>query len=350
MGKNTGLIMYSFKNDYSEGAHPEILKALLESNGSQQQGYGDDEYSLLAGDLIRAKLGSPQSAVHLVSGGTQANLVVISSLLKPYESVISAASGHIFRHETGAIEATGHRIETIPAPDGKLSPGLIAAFLENVEEVHMNRPRMVYISNSTEVGTHYTKQELTALWEFCQRNGLYLYLDGARLASGLDAGDIAFPDLARYTDVFYIGGTKNGALIGEAIVINTPCLQDYFSYNLKMRGALLAKGRLLGIQFTTLFRDNLYFEIGAQMNRAAATLAAGFRELGYGFLADSKTNQIFPVVPDAVIRKLQESYDFYVWQKTDDRHSAIRLVTSWATEEQVVREFIDALKRCSRVP
>ncbi len=339
--------MYSFKNDYSEGAHPLVLDALLENNRSQQQGYGDDEYSVRVGELIRARLGNPHSAVHLVSGGTQANLVMISSVLRPHESVISAVSGHIDRHETGAIEATGHRIETISTPDGKLSPELIADFLLQVEEVHMCRPRMVYISNSTELGTHYMKDELIGLREYCKKNDLYLYMDGARLASGLDAGDIEFSDLGRYTDAFYIGGTKNGALLGEAIVINNPALQEYFSYNLKMRGALLAKGRLLGIQFATLFTGDLYFEIGAHMNRTAAMLTTAFAQLGHSFLTPSKTNQIFPILPETVIDGLRENYDFYTWQKTGRHHAAIRLVTSWATEESVIQQFIDDLSRLS---
>ncbi len=340
--------MYSFKNDYSEGAHPRILEALVENNTSQQQGYGEDEYSIRACELIRAKLGNPYSAVHLVSGGTQANLVMIASVLKPHESVISAASGHIFRHETGAIEATGHRIEIIATPDGKLSPELIADFLLEVEEVHMCRPRMVYISNSTELGTHYMKQELVALREYCEKNDLYLYLDGARLGSGLDAGDISFADLGRYTDAFYIGGTKNGALLGEAIVINNASLQEYFSYHLKMRGALLAKGRVLGVQFATLFADDLYFEIGAHMNRTAAMLTTAFTQLGYGFLAPSRTNQIFPILPETVIAGLQENYDFYTWQKTDDGNAAIRLVTSWATGDEIIERFAEDLARLTK--
>jgi len=339
--------MYSFKNDYSEGAHPTILQALLDSNNAQQAGYGNDDYSQLAGDLIRAKLENPASAVHLVSGGTQANLAVISSILKPYESVLSAISGHIYHHETGAIEATGHRIDTINAPDGKLTPERITVFLERVEAVHMCLPRLVYISNSTEVGTHYMRDELITLWDYCQQNNLYLFLDGARLASGLDAGDIHFADLGKYTDVFYIGGTKNGALLGEAIVINNPALQTHFSYNLKMRGALLAKGRLLGIQFVALFEENLYFDIGAHLNRTAALLADAFDQLGYTFLAPSKTNQIFPVLPYTVIEELSKTYDFYVWQKVDDQQAAIRLVTSWATQASVIQQFIADLRQLS---
>lgn len=335
--------MYSFKNDYSEGAHPAILQALVDSNNAQQAGYGEDEYSQLVGDLIRTKLENPASAVHLVSGGTQANLAVISSMLKPYESVLSATTGHIYHHETGAIEATGHRIDTINAPDGKLTPERIRGFLANVEAVHMCLPRMVYISNSTEVGTHYMRAELIALWDYCQQNNLYLFLDGARLASGLDAGDIHFADLGQYTDVFYIGGTKNGALLGEAIVINNPALQAHFRYTLKMRGALLAKGRLLGIQFVALFKENLYFEIGAHVNRMAGLLATAFNELGYEFLAPSQTNQIFPILPYRVIDVLSKTYDFYVWKKVDEQRAAIRLVTSWATPESVIQQFITDL-------
>jgi threonine aldolase len=344
---NSRTKVYSFKNDYSEGAHPNILRALTESNNVQQSGYGDDMFTTQATDLIRRKLKNQQAAVHLVSGGTQANLTVISSVLKPYESVVSAATGHINHHETGAIEATGVRIEAIATEDGKLSPELINAFLETVEQVHMRLPRMVYISQSTEVGTHYMKEELIALWNFCRRRDLYLFMDGARLASGLDASDMQFSDLGKYTDVFYIGGTKNGALLGEAIVINNPDLQKDFSYNLKMRGALLAKGRLLGIQFTELFKDNLYFAIGAHLNKTASRLAEAFHQNGYDFLTPSRTNQIFPILPYAVIEKLRENYDFYIWRKIDSQNAAIRLVTSWATQESVLLKFIQDLKACS---
>jgi threonine aldolase len=336
--------MYSFKNDYSDGTHPSILQALINSNATQQQGYGDDYYSKQASDLIRKKLKSPDSAIYFVSGGTQANLTVISSCLRPYQSVISANSGHISHHETGAIEATGHKVENVPSQDGKLTPLLVSAVLQKAESVHVSMPRMVYISNSTEIGTHYMKDELVALWEYCQANRLYLYMDGARLASGLDAGDISFADLARYTDAFYIGGTKNGTLLGEAIVINNTELQEHFRYNMKMRGALLAKGRLLGIQFIELFKENLFFEIGAHLNQMAAKLAAAFDELGYDSLTVSKTNQVFPILPYSVIEKLQEKYDFYVWQKVDNHQAAIRLVTSWSTQEAAIDAFIADLK------
>jgi len=338
--------MISFKNDYSEGALPAILQALAVSNEVQQGGYGDDDYTREAIALIREKIDHPHAAVHLVSGGTQANLTFISSVLRPYESVIAATTGHIFHHETGAIEATGHKIETVFAQDGKLTPALIAAFVDKVEAVHMPLPRLVYISNSTELGTHYMRAELIALWDYCQRKGLLLYLDGARLASGMQAGDIRYEDLAKYTDAFYIGGTKNGALIGEAIVINNLSLQEYFAYNLKMRGALLAKGRLLGIQFKELFKGDTYLSVGAYMNELAGKLSMGIREAGYEFLIESKTNQIFPILPMRVITQLEQKYAFYVWQAIDSERAAIRLVTSWNTAAEVVAQFVADLKAC----
>ncbi|WP_440135084.1 threonine aldolase family protein [Chitinophaga sancti] len=340
--------MISFKNDYSEGALPAILQALADTNQIQQGGYGDDDYTQQAIELIHQKIGNTGAAIHLVSGGTQANLTFISSVLRPYESAIAATTGHIFHHETGAIEATGHKIETVFAKDGKLTPALIASVVDKIEAVHMPLPRLVYISNSTELGTHYMRAELIALYEYCQRKGLVLFLDGARLASGMQAGDIRYEDLAKYTDAFYIGGTKNGALIGEAIVINNPSLQDYFSYNLKMRGALLAKGRLLGIQFRALFKGDTYLSIGAYMNEMAGKLSAGIKEAGYEFLIASKTNQIFPVLPWKVIKALEKNYAFYVWQELDEEHAAIRLVTSWNTRAEAVEQFVMDLKACGQ--
>lgn len=338
--------MISFKSDYSEGALPAILKALADTNEIQQGGYGDDDYTREAIALIREKINHPQATVHLVSGGTQANLTFISSVLRPYESVVAATTGHIFHHETGAIEATGHKIETVFAQDGKLSPALLATFIDKVAYLHMPLPRLVYISNSTELGTHYLRAELIALWEYCQSKGLLLFLDGARLASGMQAGDLRYEDLAKYTDAFYMGGTKNGALIGEAIVINNPSLQEYFVYNLKMRGALLAKGRLLGIQFRELFRGDTYLSIGAYMNELAGKLSAGIREAGYEFLIESKTNQIFPILPRTIIARLEQKYAFYVWQPVDHERAAIRLVTSWNTATQAVEAFVEDLKAC----
>lgn len=337
---------HSFKNDYNEGCHPNILKALSETNLSQQAGYGEDEYSLEAARLIREKIENPEAAVHFVSGGTQANLIVISSALRSHECVIAATTGHINVHETGAVEATGHKVETVDTADGKLSPKSILTVLAKCTDEHIVKPRMVYISNSTEIGTHYSLPELKALSACCREHNLYLFMDGARLASALCAedNDITMPHLAKYTDVFYIGGTKNGALLGEAIVINNPALNLDFRYHLKQRGALMAKGRLLGVQFLELFKENLFFELAEHANRLAGKMADAFTEAGYPLLTISYTNQIFPILPYEVIEKLQERFDFYIWQRLNDKEAAIRLVTSWATPEEAVDELIKTVK------
>jgi threonine aldolase len=334
--------VYSFKNDYSEGCHPDLLNALSQNNSSQEIGYGEDSYSLEAIKLIQQKCGNDDLAVHLVSGGTQANLIVIAAALRPYESVISAASGHIHVHETGAIEATGHKIQTVISKDGKLHPRDVQSILDKFEDEHTVKPRLVYISNSTEIGSIYNKKELIELSIYCKSNSLLLFLDGARLGSALTStsNDLSLTDIANFTDVFYIGGTKNGALFGEAIVIKNEELKSHFRFHLKQRGALLAKGRALGVQFHELFKNDLFFELARHANRMAAKLTAAIHAQGYSFLTDPVSNQIFPILPDILIQKLSRSFDFYTWQKVDEDHSAIRLVTSWATEEEAVDAFI----------
>lgn len=339
--------MYSFRNDYSEGAHPNILQKLIQTNGTQQVGYGEDEYSREAKSILREKMNNKQARVHFVSGGTQANLLVIASLLRPHEAVISAQTGHIFVHEAGAIEATGHRVIAVKTADGKLRPSDIQQALEDYSlRPHVVKPRMVYISNSTETGAIYTKAELTGLSTLCRSRGLYLFMDGARLGHALTAidNDLALPDITQLTDAFYVGGTKNGALLGEAIVFNTPELAPDFDYILKQKGALLAKGRLLGIQFLELFKDDLYFTLARHANTMAMKIVETMKELGYSFLAPTTTNQIFPVLPHGVIKRLEEKYLFYTWQKVDADHSAVRLITSWTTEEKIIDEFIEDLK------
>ena len=338
---------YSFKNDYSEGAHPRILDALIKYNLTQQNGYGLDEYSLNAAKFIRDKCAAPNASVHFVSGGTQANLTVISAFLRPHESVVSAHTGHIFTNESGAIEATGHKIHGVETADGKLRPQDV----QNILDAHQNFPhqlkqRLVYISNSTEIGTIYSKKELQELYEFCQNKNLILFMDGARLGHALTAetSDMSLADIAKYTDAFYLGGTKNGALIGEAIVINNPALQDEFGFYLKQKGALLAKGRLLGIQFEELMRDNLYFELADHANRQAMKIKEAFEEIGCDFLAETFTNQIFPVLNAKQIDQLSEKYDFYIWKKIDSERSAIRLITSWSTTDETVAGFINEVK------
>lgn len=335
--------MYHFKNDYAEGAHPDILQQLIATNLQQQTGYGEDEYSLAAKNIIREKIKKPEAPVYFVTGGTQTNLLVIAALLKLHEAVISAQSGHIFVHETGAIEALGHRVITVATDDGKLTVAGIDKVLQTYSlRPHMVKPRMVYISNATEIGTIYTKQELEELSFYCKARHLYLFMDGARMGHALMAenNDLTLADIARLTDVFYIGGTKNGALLGEAIVFNHPGLAPEFDYVLKQKGALLAKGRILGIQFLELFKNDLYFDLARHANRMAMKIAAAVKTCGYAFLTESTTNQIFPVLPKTLIKKLGEKYLFFEWQEIDEQHTALRLITSWATEETVVDEFI----------
>jgi Threonine aldolase len=338
--------MYSFKNDYSEGAHPRILKTLLESNLEQAVGYGEDNYSFKAIKVLKDKIKRDDVAIHLISGGTQTNLISISAFLRPHEAVIAANTGHVFTHETGAIEATGHKVVTVDVKDGKLAPNHILSVLKAHTDEHMVKPKLVYISNPTEVGTIYNKEELIALSSICKENKLYFYMDGARLGSALQAkgNDLELSDYAKLTDAFYIGGTKNGALLGEALVICNDMLKEDFRFHLKQKGALLAKGRLLGIQFYELFRDNLYCELAEHANRMADRLRSAIQEAGFHFLTDSPTNQLFPILENSIIEKLEDKYSFHRWEDIDGSHSAIRLVTSWATSDEMVEEFIRDFK------
>ncbi len=344
------MLKYSFKNDYSEGAHWRILKALNEANLLQTEGYGNDIFSKKAKELILKKLKTEKPDIHFVSGGTQANLIVISSALRPHESVIAPAIGHIAVHEAGAIESTGHKINTVETPDGKLRVKDIQTILDLHEDEHMVKPKLVFISNTTEIGTVYSKKELTELSLFCKKNNLYLYLDGARLGSALtsEKNDMQLYELSKLVDAFYIGGTKNGALLGEAIVINNDKLKEDFRHLLKQKGALLAKSRILGIQFLELFKDNLFFELGKYANVMASKLAVGIKALEYTFLTEPVSNQIFPILPNKIIAELSEKYDFYVWKQIDNKKSIIRLVTSWATQEKYIIKFLTDLEKLSK--
>lgn len=337
--------MYSFTNDYSEGAHPNILKALMTTNLTQHTGYGLDVHTAHAIQLIREEIKQEQADIHLIVGGTQTNLITISTALRPYQAVISAATGHINVHETGAIEATGHKVIAIPTDDGKLTPALIQTALDFHTDEHMVQPKMVYISNSTEIGTQYTKKELEALSHFCRLHHLYLFLDGARLGSALTspANDLTLADIAALTDVFYIGGTKNGALFGEALVICNDQLKPDFRFMIKQRGAMLAKGWLLGIQFEELFQNNLFYDMAAHANEMAVQLKQALTAKGFAFASDSATNQLFPVLPDALVEKLSQNFTFNIDRKWDDSHTVIRLVTSWATTKEGVEAFVEAL-------
>lgn len=339
--------MYSFKNDYSEGAHPQILSALLATNMEQDEGYGMDCYTLKAVELLKQRIQRTDIDIHLLSGGTQTNLTALSAFLRPHEAVIAANTGHILVHETGAIEATGHKIISIEVQDGKLNPDHIKQALDAHNDEHMVKPKLVYISNPTEIGSIYKKRELEQLSQFCKNNKLFLYVDGARLGSALCAteNDIELYDLSMLVDAFYIGGTKNGALMGEALVICRDSLKEEFRFHMKQKGALLAKGRVLGVQFVELFRENLYFELAQYANDMAGLLRDEINRGGYAFLTNSPSNQIFPIFPNWLITQLQEKYSFYIWEQVDAQHSAIRLVTSWATKKEAVLEFIEDMKK-----
>ena len=335
--------MYSFRNDYSEGAHPKVLQALTDTNAQQTPGYGQDPFCARAADTVRRLCRAPDAQVHFLAGGTQTNLITIEALLKPFEAVIAAHTGHVNVHETGAVEATGHKVCAVRSPDGKLTPDLAASVLAGHSTEHMVSPRLVYISNTTEIGTVYTRAELSALRRFCTENGLLLFLDGARLGSAMAAGDVTWQDLPKIADAFSIGGTKNGALFGEALVLPSP--RPDFRRHMKRRGGMLAKGRLLGVQFQALLQDGLYLEIARHENAMALRLRDGMAALGYAFPVESVSNQQFPVVPNRVMEALQTmGYEFEIDGPVDADRTRIRLVTSWATPEEAVDRFLRDLR------
>ncbi len=335
--------MIFFRSDYSAGAHPEILKAFETTNFEHTDGYGEDEFCYSAAKLIKEKVGRDDVDVHFLVGGTQTNLTAISAFLRPHEAAVSARSGHICVHETGAIEATGHKIIHLPSPDGKVLPHQIKETIIEHEDEHMVLPKLLYISNSTEIGTIYSKAELKALRESLDKHNMYLYMDGARLASALTSEankDLRLTDLAEFCDAFYIGGTKNGFLFGEALVIVNDALKKDFRYLIKQRGGMFAKGRLLGIQFETMFKNDLYFDLARKTNDMASMLRKGIAEKGYEFFVDSPTNQIFPIFPTPLVESLEKKYFFYRWCPYGLENTAIRLVTSFTTTEQEINEFL----------
>lgn len=340
--------MYSFTNDYSEGAHPKIMEALLKTNLEQCPGYGLDNYCLEATELLKKQLKCENVDVHYLVGGTQTNTTFIASVLKPYQAVISADSGHINVHETGAIEATGHKVLTRPHLNGKLTPTMINDIFSEHTDEHMVQPKMVYISQSTEYGSVYSLQELKDIYQLCQEKKLYLFVDGARLGSALAVPNTpALEDLAKYSDAFYIGGTKMGALFGECLVIVNDDLKEDFRYNIKQRGGMLAKGRLLGIQFKELFSNDLYLEIGKHENAMADILREGLK--GFAMYVESPTNQVFPILPDILIEQLAKEYSFNIMDKIDETHHCIRLVTSWATSKEAVEEFVEKIQFFNKI-
>ena len=333
--------MYSFQNDYSEGAHPNILRALETINYHQNNSYGLDEHSDNARELIQEALEDYSVDIHFIAGGTLTNLTFISHILRPYEAVLSADTGHINTHETGAIESTGHKVFSIPADDGKLTPDLIRPVLKLHENEHWVEPRLVYISNPTEVGTVYTKEELEILYAFCKRHDLYLYMDGARLAMALAVEEthLTFPDLPDLCDAFYIGGTKVGAMFGEALVIVKEEFKDHFRFNMKQHGAILAKGWMMGVQFEELFKEGLYLELGRKGVAMAQILKDVFEKAGIPLLAPAPTNQVFPIFPDALAEAVNERFLTTFQCKPDPEYTCLRFCTSWATSEDAVRDF-----------
>ena len=342
-------MLYNFMNDYNECAHERILEAIVRANREQDDSYGMDARCERARALITAQLGGAKSAVHFLIGGTQTNTTLIAAALKPYQGVVSASTGHINIHESGAIEATGHKVLSIPSADGKITAeqveNLVAAHYSDSTAEHMVQPGMVYVSLPTELGTIYTIAELEALHVVCARYGMPLYVDGARLGCAFAAEecDVTLADLARLTSAFSIGGTKMGALFGEALVINDVSLQKDFRYHIKQRGGMLAKGRLLGIQFETLFSDGLYFEIGKHAVSLAQKLTKGLLERGYAMLVGSPTNQVFPILPKSVIAAQDGRFGYAFWQAVDESSDAVRFCTSWATPPEQVDALLNAI-------
>lgn len=342
--------MIIFECDYTEGAHPEILKKMEETNFVQTPGYGVDVYCESAREKIKKACGNETADVHFLVGGTQANFTVISSILRPFQGVIAAESGHINVHETGAVEGTGHKVLTLPSEDGKITAKQVRQMYEehwdDVTHEHMVQPGMVYISHPTENGTLYSREELEELYNTCRERNLPLFLDGARLGYGIvsEASTLTLKEIASLTDVFYIGGTKVGALFGEAVVIMNPSLKKDFRYMIKHNGGMLAKGRLLGIQFDTLFTNDLYYKVAEHADSLAMRLKKAFVEKGYPLRYDSYTNQQFPILPNEHMERLAEKYSFSFWEAVDEGHTAVRFCTSWATKEEAVEQLIEDVK------
>ncbi len=341
--------MTRFECDYTQGAHPRIMQRLVETNMQQTSGYGTDEYCERARDHIRRACEAPEAAVHFLVGGTQTNTTVIAALLRPHQGVLSAETGHIAGHETGAIEATGHKVLTLPSGDGKITAEQVRRAYDDhwndATHEHIAQPGMVYISQSTENGTVYSLAELEALSAVCRELSLPLFVDGARLGYALAAegSDVTLAGLARLTDVFYIGGTKVGALMGEAVVILNEALKRDFRYLIKQRGGMLAKGRLLGIQFETLFEDGLYLEVSKNAVSLAIKLRDALAGMGFGFLHESPTNQQFPILPNDLLKRLGEKHTFSIWTRIDEQHTGVRFCTSWGTKEEEIDELISDL-------
>ena len=333
--------------DYLEGCHPAVLKKLNETNLEQTIGYGEDHYCKQAAEMIKQAFDCPDSAVHYLVGGTQANTTIIAAALRPYEGVLCADTGHINVHETGAIESSGHKCLAMPNVNGVITAQQVRdAVALQADDEHVVKPGMVYISMSTEVGTVYTRQQLKELYEACQELGLYLYIDGARLGCGLAAPgcDVTAADIAKYSDAFTVGGTKLGALFGEAMVISSKELNRNFRYMIKQRGGMLAKGRLLGLQYIALMENDLYFQLGHKTVQQALSIRKALEEKGISMLIDSPTNQQFPIFTQEQLDVISRDFNLAFWEKLPDGRSAVRVCTSWATPDEYVEKFIQTVK------
>lgn len=340
--------MISFRNDYSEGALPEVLQALTDTNLACTCGYGLDEYCARAAACARSRFACPDADVHFMVGGTITNLTAIAAFLRPYQAVIAATTAHINQHETGAIEASGHKVLRADAPDGKLTAQMVRQIMRehhDGRDEHMVQPKLVYVSDATELGTIYTRAELQALRAVCDEYGLYLYLDGARLAPALCAAgnDLTPEDFAQLFDAFYIGGTKNGLLFGEALVLVNDALKPDFRHSIKQRGGMFAKGRLLGVQFAAYFENDLWLSAAHHAITAAQRISHAFSAAGYPLLAQSPTNQVFPILPNDKLASLSRQFIFEETAPVDDTHTAVRFVTSWATTQEDVDALLAAL-------
>jgi len=340
--------MIFFRSDYSLGAHPKVMDALVETNMIHTDGYLEDEFSYECADMIREMVGRPDAHIHFFVGGTPTNTVTVSAALRPYEGLISPATGHVYVHETGSVEANGHRIFAAPTPDGKLRPEDIEKIMILHEDEHCVIPKMVYITHPTESGGVYTKAELEALRDCCKKNDLYFYIDGARLGTALTwpGNDVTLKDLGQLCDAFYIGGTKIGALFGEALVLMNDDINDHFRYMIKRACGLLAKGRLIAVQLKALLEggeDSLYYQLSRHENELAIRLAEGIQAKGYKLWLPHQTNQVFPIIPKEKIKELEENFFFYTWTPYDEECDVIRLVTHWNSTEEEIDALIDAL-------
>ncbi|HBO22024.1 MAG TPA: threonine aldolase [Providencia sp.] len=338
--------MYSFLNDYNEIAHPAVMKELNGLVGQRYEGYGTDKLCASVAKQIKERIGRADADIHFFNGGTITNLTVISHVLRPHQAAISVDSGHISTHETGAIEATGHKVITVQSESGKLTPQHIQKVLSENGDEHTVQAKLVYISNSTEIGTVYRKSEIVALREICDANGLFLFMDGARLASGLMSkySDLTIEDIAQLTDIFYIGGTKIGAFTGEVLVIANSALKSDFRFSLKQKGGLQAKGWLLAAQFKALFEDDLYFKLGQHVNDMASQIAIFFKDNGFEFLAPTESNQVFVILPNELAKKLLSKYALNKICEPESGKTCVRFCTSWSTRQQDVDDFISSFK------